>query len=179
MNVQQKSYSRAKADGTLDLLGDAGFLEAYAATAKLLGTCFAYSPKEEASMRALAAIRSMDVASDWPFDAEAEEGTTGETSMRAQAASLIEDGLERRRSFARAGISALIRRAGSFGGCPMGVGLFGSRQSALWLLVGRASRLDARAWCGRQIRRARSRRSNRAHSCVVRRSRIAKTRASS
>ena len=35
MNVQQKSYSRAKADGTLDLLGDAGFLEAYAATAKL------------------------------------------------------------------------------------------------------------------------------------------------
>ena len=93
MNVQQNSYSRAKADGTLDLLGDAGFLEAYAATAKLLGTCFAYSPKEEASMRALAAIRSMDVASDWPFDAEAEEGTTGETSMRAQAASLIEDGL--------------------------------------------------------------------------------------
>ena len=93
MNVQQKSYSRAKADGILDLLGDAGFLEAYAATAKLLGTCFAYSPKEEASMRALAAIRSMDVASDWPFDAEAEEGTTGETSMRAQAASLIEDGL--------------------------------------------------------------------------------------
>ena len=76
MNVQQKSYSRAKADGTLDLLGDAGFLEAYATTAKLLGTCFAYSPKEEASMRALA-----------------EEGTTGETSMRAQAASLIEDGL--------------------------------------------------------------------------------------
>ena len=93
MNVQQKSYSRAKADGTLDLLGDAEFLEAYATTAKLLGTCFAYSPKEEASMRALAAIRSMDVASDWPFDAEAEEGTTGETSMRAQAASLIEDGL--------------------------------------------------------------------------------------
>ena len=93
MNVQQKSYSRAKADGTLDLLGDAGFLEAYAVVAKLLGTCFAYSPKEEASMRALAAIRSMDVASDWPFDAEAEEGTTGETSMRAQAASLIEDGL--------------------------------------------------------------------------------------
>lgn len=93
MNVQQKSYSCAKADGTLDLLGDAGFLEAYAATAKLLGTCFAYSPKEEASMSALAAIRSMDVASDWPFDAEAEEGTTGETSMRAQAASLIEDGL--------------------------------------------------------------------------------------
>ena len=44
MNVHQKSYSRAKADGTLDLLGDAGFLEAYAATAKLLGTCFAYSP---------------------------------------------------------------------------------------------------------------------------------------
>ena len=25
MNVQQKSYSRAKADGTLDLLGNAGF----------------------------------------------------------------------------------------------------------------------------------------------------------
>ena len=45
MNVQQKSYSRAKADGTLDLLGDAGFLEAYAATAKLLGTCFAYSTR--------------------------------------------------------------------------------------------------------------------------------------
>ena len=93
MNVQQKSYSRAKADGTLDLLGDAEFLEAYAVVAKLLGTCFAYSPKEEASMRALAAIRSMDIASDWPFDAEAEEGTTGEMSMRAQAASLIEDGL--------------------------------------------------------------------------------------
>ena len=93
MNVQQNSYSRAKADGTLDLLGDAGFLEAYAATAKLLGTCFAYSPKEEASMRALAAIRSMDIASDWPFDAEAEDGTTGEMSMRVQAASLIEDGL--------------------------------------------------------------------------------------
>ena len=93
MNMQHNSYSRAKADEALDLLGDAGFLEAYAATAKLLGTCFAYSPKEEASMRALAAIRSMDIASDWPFDAEAEEGTTGETSMRAQAASLIEDGL--------------------------------------------------------------------------------------
>lgn len=37
MNVHQKSYSRAKADGTLDLLGDAGFLEAYAATRSFWG----------------------------------------------------------------------------------------------------------------------------------------------
>ena len=136
MNVQQKSYSRAKADGTLDLLSDAGFLEAYAATAKLLGTCFAYSPKEEASMRALAAIRSMDIASDWPFDAEAEEGTTGETSMRAQAASLIEDGLSEDEALLAQEYQRLFVGPGHLAAAPWGVGLFGSRQSASRLARG-------------------------------------------
>ena len=89
MNAQQCSYSREKVDGEGDVLLDAGFLEAYAASAKLLGVCFTYSPKEDAAARALAAIRAMDVAADWPFDAEAEKG---EASMRVQAAALIARG---------------------------------------------------------------------------------------
>ncbi len=89
MDAQQCSYSREKIDEANDVLFDDGFLEAYAASAKLLGVCFAYSPKEDAAARALAAIRAMDVAADWPFDVGAEKG---EASMRAQAAMLIAQG---------------------------------------------------------------------------------------
>ncbi len=85
MNVQQETYSSGKLDEACSLLFDASFLEAYAAATKLLGVCFAYSPKEGAASRALAAIRAMDVAADWPF---------GEGGTLANAASLIEKGVD-------------------------------------------------------------------------------------
>ena len=87
-------------------------------------------------MRALAAIRSMDVASDWPFDAEAEEGTTGETVCALRAASY------RRWREDEASLAQEYRAyswgLGHLAAAPWGVGLFGSRQSALWLLVGQS-----------------------------------------
>ena len=68
-----------------DLLDDADFIEAYCAAAILLGACFAWSPKNSDASSAVAVIRAMDVASDWPF---------GEGEELATAAQLIVDGIQ-------------------------------------------------------------------------------------
>ena len=54
----QAIYALRDSDATREALRDSAFVSAYAAAAKLLGMCFAFSPKQEESMAALAAIDS-------------------------------------------------------------------------------------------------------------------------
>lgn len=78
-------YTREVPSEVGDVLREEGFLEAYCAAATLLGVCFAQSPKCEDASAALAAIRAMDIAADWPF---------GESGPLAQAAQRIAEGAQ-------------------------------------------------------------------------------------
>ena len=69
MEMQPGNFPSANsASGDADaVLGNDEFVQAYAAAARLLGTCFAYSPKTPAASNAWSALFAMDVADDWPF----------------------------------------------------------------------------------------------------------------
>lgn len=86
------AYALRDPDATHAVLCDDAFVSAYAAAAKLLGLCLAFSPKQEDSALALAAIRGMNIAQDWPFGG----GGHGETALLSQAALLIGQGAEER-----------------------------------------------------------------------------------
>ena len=86
----QATYTLRDPDVTYEALSDSAFISAYAVAAKLLGMCFAFSPKQEESMAALAAIREMDIAQDWPFGSEG----NAENALVNQAAMLIGQGSE-------------------------------------------------------------------------------------
>lgn len=66
-----------------ELFSDSGFAEAASAALGLLGTTFVESPRAEEFARAVAALRSMDVAADWPF---------GDPSEKGRAAALLARG---------------------------------------------------------------------------------------
>lgn len=66
------------------VLADEGFREALAASLSALGACFFASPKTDLGAEALAFVRSVDIAVDWPF---------GDDSSRKEAARLIADGV--------------------------------------------------------------------------------------
>ena len=77
-------YSVADEAATRELFASPEFAEAFSAAARLLGCCFLLSPaKGGDGAAALAAIRSMDVASDWPF---------GDAADLARAADLLARG---------------------------------------------------------------------------------------
>lgn len=86
------AYALRDPDATHAVLCDDAFVSAYAAAAKLLGLCLAFSPKQEDSALALAAIRGMNIAQDWPFGG----GDHGENTLLSQAALLIGQGAEER-----------------------------------------------------------------------------------
>lgn len=65
------------------LLADEGFIQAAHTALGIVGACFLQQPNEPAAEQAIAMLRGMDVASDWPF------GTDDE---RTRAGKLIEEG---------------------------------------------------------------------------------------
>ncbi len=63
---------------------DRGFLEAFGSACTLLGICLSQRPTEKEASRARSAIRSVDMARDWPL---------GGSDVLALAADLIEQGV--------------------------------------------------------------------------------------
>lgn len=79
-NASEASFSLMDEQAASAVLAEEGFRDALGASLAALGACFFASPRTERGAMALALVRSVDVASDWPFGSEAE---------RADAARLI------------------------------------------------------------------------------------------
>ena len=80
-----EDYRLEDRDASDDLLSDRGFLEAFGSACTLLGICLSQRPTEKEASRARSAIRSVDVARDWPL---------GGSDVLALAADLIARGVE-------------------------------------------------------------------------------------
>lgn len=85
-NASETSFSLADEQRAEAVLAEEGFREALGACFATLGTCFLASPRTERGTAALTFVRSIDIASDWPF------GSDGD---RIEAARLIADGSRR------------------------------------------------------------------------------------
>ena len=73
-------YSVNDAEAAAQYVADDGFREAFQACMQVLGTLFLLRPIAGEAGEALAGVRAMDVAHEWPF---------GDDEARAQAAQLI------------------------------------------------------------------------------------------
>lgn len=67
VRCESAPYAIADEDRLKMMLGTPDFVRAFVASLRLLGMCFVHRPVEGGSLKALQAIRDMDVAQDWPF----------------------------------------------------------------------------------------------------------------
>lgn len=67
------------------LLSDEGFIQAAQTAFSILGACFLQQPDEPIAQQAIAALRSMDVACDWPFGSDAERARAAQLLLEGQA----------------------------------------------------------------------------------------------
>lgn len=87
-------------DGAADraeLLADEGFMQAAQTALEIVGACFLQQPDEPLAERAIALIRGMDIAADWPFGSD--EHRVRAAGLAAQGAS--EDARTLRAEFTR------------------------------------------------------------------------------
>ncbi|MDO4442737.1 MAG: molecular chaperone TorD family protein [Slackia sp.] len=78
--IQETSYRIVDERRNAEMLADEAFLQAFSASAEILGACFVFHPVKEQAARAFALLRDIDVENDWPF---------GDASQRAQAAACL------------------------------------------------------------------------------------------
>ena len=69
---QEKTYRVCDPERSAAMLRDEEFLEAFAACADILGSCFLFHPVKEGAARAFGMLRDIDIALDWPFGEEAD-----------------------------------------------------------------------------------------------------------
>lgn len=69
--VQETSYRILDEGRSAATIADESFLQAFSASAEILGACFVFHPVKEQAFRAFELLRGIDVALDWPFGEEA------------------------------------------------------------------------------------------------------------